>query len=411
MIVLRLAWRNLGRNGRRTGLTAAAGAFAAFLTLLSLAMARGSHQRWIEQAVRTYPGHLEVSLEGYREYRTLDYSMTLAADVEHRLDALPGSEGWAPRLESWALAMPDADLASGRGAWLIGVDAEREARVSTLLAGVSGRGLAARNGSSGVVLGADLARSLGVSAGERIILVAPDYYGSQSADRFEVLGTVTVGAREFDGYAVLFRLTDLQEFLEVGDGVSHVAVFVTESDELGPATAELRRLFPEESYELLPWFDLIPDVVQFMLLDDIGAWLMLGVLVVVVGFGLLNTLLMAVFERVRELGVIRAMGVKRSSIFEMVLVESLLLSMLGIAIGLLLAVPLLLWLEQHPIPMSGSYTEVMELFEFEAIIVFDLTLRQLVGTPLILMAVSLLVALPPALRAARVRPVDALRQV
>ncbi len=85
--------------------------------------------------------------------------------------------------------------------------------------------------------------------------------------------------------------------------------------------------------------------------------------------------------------------------------------MLGIAIGLLLAVPLLLWLEQHPIPMSGSYTEVMELFEFEAIIVFDLTLRQLVGTPLILMAVSLLVALPPALRAARVRPVDALRQV
>jgi ABC-type lipoprotein release transport system permease subunit len=408
LTLLRLAWRNLGRNRRRTGLTTAAGAFAAFLTLISLAMARGSHDRWIEQVVRLYPGHLEVSLDGYREYRTLDYSMSLGADADRGLDALPGIDGWAPRLESWALAVQDADDATGRAAWLVGIDAARELRVSTLLHSVSQGRFVEASGRREVVLGEELASSLDVELGERIILIAPDYYGSQSADRFEVVGTLAVGDREFDGYAVLLDLRELQEFLEVGDGISHVAVFTSEPQDLDPVSEGLGELFSADDYEVLTWLELIPDVVQFMVLDDIGAWLTLGVLIVVVGFGLLNTLLMAVFERVRELGVMRAVGLRPRAIFSLVMMESLLLSLLGIAIGLGLAIPPLLWLEQHPIPMWGSYTEMMEFFEFEPLIVFDLTRTQLVATPLILMGVAWLAALPPALRAARIRPVDAL---
>ena len=125
MTTLRIAWRNLWRNPRRTGLTAAATVFAIALTLWSLALAAGSHTRWIESSVRLYPGHIEVSALGYRENQTLDYGMTLSAEQESALDAVPDADGWAPRLESWALAIPDREGSLGRAAWVVGVDPGR----------------------------------------------------------------------------------------------------------------------------------------------------------------------------------------------------------------------------------------------------------------------------------------------
>ncbi|MCP4005726.1 MAG: ABC transporter permease [bacterium] len=415
MILLRLAWRNLFRNPRRTALTAAAGAFAAVLTILSLAMAYGSHERWIEEVVRLYPGHFEVSLDGYRENRTLDYGMELSRAAMDGLNALPESDGWAPRLESWGLVVGDEDGATGRAAWVVGVDAEREQHLTSLVSSVErGRFVSPGSGRE-VVLGETLAKNLGVVEGDNVILLSADYYGSQSADRFRVIGTIEVGNPEFDSYAAFVDLHQLQDFLEMGEGVSHVAVFATDPGRAEPIAVQLAEIFPDESFELLSWEELIPDVIQFMVLDDLGAYLTTGVLIIVVGFGLLNTILMSVFERVREFGVLRALGLRPSAVFKLVMIESLLLSLLGIAIGLALVIPLVLYLEQAPIPgeamgMSQDTIDAMELFNIDAVIVFKLTMRQVIVVPLILVFVAILAALPPAIKASRGRPVDALRE-
>ncbi len=408
--LLQLAWRNLGRNRRRSALTMAAAMFASALTLFTLAIAKGSHERWIENTVRVYPGHYEVSLAGYREHRTLDYGMTLDADSRRELDELPLVEGWAPRLESWALAMPDREGSRGRPAWLIGVDLNRESGLTKLGSSLKdARGLAAQE--RGLVLGEVLARNLGVATGDTMILIAPDYYGSQSADRFPVVGTMEVGVGDFDGYAALIDLQTLQEFLEVGQAVSHVAFFVADSEAIAPLGPQLLAMFPDTNYEVVSWEQLIPGVIQMMLLDDIGAWLSLAVIILVVGFGLLNTVLMSVFERVHEFGVLRALGLKPRGVFGLVMIESLQLSLLGIALGFAVAVPLLLWLTEHPLPIAtGDLAQMAEVFEIDAVMEVSLTARQLIGTPLLLMVVALLAALPPAVRAARGRPVDALRE-
>lgn len=412
-MLMRTAWRNLWRNPRRTGLTAAAGVFAVVLTLFSLALAQGSHERWIEQVVRLYPGHVEVSLDGYREHRTLDYGMTLDAEARAALDAVGAAEGWAPRLESWALAIPDRDDSTGRAAWLVGVAPEREVELSRLGGAVRvGRFLDGAGGRE-VVLGATLARNLGVEPGDTVILLAGDYYGSQSADRFEVVGLLSVGDALFDGYVALVRLDTLQAFLETPRGVSHVALFAADSGSAESIRAELARAFPASEYELRTWPELIPDLVQFLVLDDIGNYLTLAVVIVVVAFGLLNTILMSVFERVREFGVMRALGFRPRGVFALVLIESALISALGIAIGIAIGVPFMLWLEGHPLPLPGGEEarQVMELWSLEPVIVFRLTAWHVAGTAAVVLAVSGVAALAPAVRAARGRPVDALRQV
>jgi len=412
MMLLRLAWRNLGRNKRRTALTTAAGVFATVISMVNLAVGTGSHERWIEHAVQLYPGHFEVSLAGYRENRTLDYALPLDADAQHKLDTLSGVSGWAPRLEAWGLISADTEHATGRGVQLFGIDAGREGRFSKLVSAIeTGRMAARADGKREITLGAGLARNLGVTLGDSVIVLSADAYGSQSADRFKVVGTFTVGDDEFDGFGALVDLDELRAFLEADDDVSHVAVFLPESTDLEPVAAQLAGRFPSESYEVLPWQKLMPDLVQFMVLDDVGNWLGNSVLIVVVGFGLLNTILMSVFERVREFGVLRALGLRPRAVFALVMIESIQLTLLGIAVGFAIGVPLVLWLSSHPIPITGEAARAsIELFDLEPMLVFKLGRDSLLTLPLLLFAVGMLAALPPAIRASRGRPVDALRE-
>lgn len=409
----RLAWRNLGRRPLRTGLTVAATVFAVFLTIFQLAIAAGSHDRWIQYVVRLYTGHVSVSLDGYREHRTLDYSMRLGEERARALDRLASAQGWAPRLESFALAIPDREEALGRAALLIGVDPAREAPLTRLANSVTDGRFLDGPGGFEVVLGETLAHNLDVRVGDTLILLSTDYYGSQAADRFRLVGTVSFGSEEFDRHLALVHLERLQGFLEADGALSHVALFVEEGAELETLHGELEALF-RDGHEVLTWPDLLPDLVQLILLDDIGNWLVLGILIVVVAFGLLNTVLMSVMERVREFGVMRCVGARRGVIFRLVMLESTLLTGLGIALGLALSIPLVRWLEGSPIPLevlAEGAGEIGKLFDLEPVLMFTLRRIDVIGATLVVLVVGLLAAIPPAVRAARGRPVEALRVV
>jgi ABC-type lipoprotein release transport system permease subunit len=414
MMLLRLAWRNLGRNKRRTGLTVAAAVFATLLALLNLAISAGSQKRWVANAVELYPGHFEVSARGYRDSRALEDALALSPEQRAALDALPEGAGWAPRLEAFGLISADSEHATGRGVQLLGVDAEREQRLSRLLralaAGGSAPARAAGGGPRQIALGDLLARNLGAAIGDDVIVVSADAFGSQAADRFRVVGTFHVGSDELDGYGALVDLGELQEFLAAGDGLSHVAVFAPDTRALPAISARLHAVFPADRYEVLSWPQLVPELVQFIEMGDVGDWVQNGLLLIVVAFGLLNTVLMSVFERVREFGVLRALGMRPRTVFGLVLLESLLLSLIGIALGFAIGVPLVLWLQGHPIPLTGEDTRAaMQVFGIEPVIQFALSRSSLVALPLVLLAVGALASLLPAVRASRGRPVDALR--
>jgi ABC-type lipoprotein release transport system permease subunit len=408
-VLVRLALRNLWRNPRRTLLTVGATVFAVALTMLFESMASGMHKRWIEYIVRLYPGHVEVMARGYRDHRTLDYGIRLTGDRVRALDRLEGVEGWAPRVEAWALAMPDEEGALGRAGMLIGVDPERERGLSRLGGSIrEGRFL---DGTSerGVVLGTRLARAMGVGVGDPLILLSTDYYGSQAADRFQIVGTAEVGNPEFDGALILLRLDGIRRFLDYGDHMSHVAFFAERAQSSEELARELSGLFDSTDYDVVSWRQLLPDLDQLLLLDDVGNRFNLAILILVAGFGLLNTVLMSVFERVREFGVMRAMGARPRTLFGVVLLEATMLAVIGVIVGVAVAVPIILWFEGSPIRVTGEWAQMYELFQLEPIIAFDLERKNFLGTPLVMFAVALLAALPPAIRASRGHPVDAIR--
>ena len=407
-MLLRIAWRNLFRNRRRTALTVAAAAFATLLCLANLAVSAGSQKRWIANAVELYPGHFQVSQRGYRDSRALEDALVLGEEQRKGLDALPDAAGWAPRLEAFGLVSADADEAAGRGVQVFGVDVAREQTLSRLLRSIQAG--AAPRGARELVLGDVLAHNLGVAVGGTVILVSADAFGSQAADRFRVSGLLHAGSEDLDGYAAIASLPDLQDFLQADGSVSHVAVFARDTSALPRIDARLRALFPASQYEVLGWPELVPDLVQFIRMGDVGDWFQNALLLIVVAFGLLNTVLMSVFERVREFGVMRALGMRPRAVFELVVLESLLLSLCGIALGFGIGIPLVLSLENHPFRITGpEVSSTFAVFGLEPVIQLGFASSELIYLPLVLLGVGALAALIPALRASRGRPVDALR--
>jgi ABC-type lipoprotein release transport system permease subunit len=227
-----------------------------------------------------------------------------------------------------------------------------------------------------------------------------------------VVGIVRLPVPELDRGLALIHLADAQDFFVYGDRVSEVAILADDDDHTPAIAAALRAELPADPpAEVYTWRQGMPEVEQMVFLDDAGMYIMLAILVVVVAFGILNTILMAVLERKREIGVCLALGLRPGAVFRMVYLESLMLALVGLALGLAVALPLVVYLVGHPIELGGTMGEAAELFGVAPRITFKLKPLNPIGSTLTICAVALVAALYPALKASRGRPVDVIRSL
>jgi putative ABC transport system permease protein len=401
----RLAWRNVWRNPRRTGLCVAATVFAVFLVVLSVALSDGTHEKQIEDGVRIHSGHLTVAGRGYIEDRTLEHFVRLEPELVSALSETIEVRGWSPRVTSFALLSLGT---SSHGAAIVGVDAEREGSVTTLPERVAeGRFLAA-GGEREIVLGRRLADSLGAALGDEVLVYGVAYSLETAYELFTVVGLLELPEAELERNLSLVSLADAQAFLVYGDRISEVVVRVASADDAEPVRDLLAAALPGAGVHT--WNELMPELEQFVALDAAGMYLVLVILVVVVAFGILNTILMAILERTRELGMMMALGLRPGAIFRVVYWESTFMAGVGLVVGLALALPVVLYLAANPIPVTGDAAAgTFELVGIEPVVVFRLTLMNPVGSALTILVVGALAAFYPALKASRGKPADALR--
>jgi len=403
---LRLAWRNVWRNPRRTGLTVAATVFAVVLVVFFVAMAAGLHEKMIEDSVRLHSGHLTLSGPGYFANRTLAQHVRLDAPLRGLLEETPGVRGWAPRVIGFGLLSRETDA---QGVALMGVDPEREPSVSSLADRLTRGSFVSRERPHGIVLGERLARNLGARIGDELFLYSQAYSLETAADLYRVIGVMKLPDVTLDRSLALVSLADAQEFFVYGDRVSEVAVLAEDADAAPGLAAALQRRDP--AVEIHIWSELMPELVQFIFIDDAGMYILLVILVVVVAFGILNTILMSVLERTRELGVLLALGLRPRAVFRLVYLESLLLAGAGLALGLAVGIPLVLWFQGHPILLGERMAEAYELFGMEPLMTWKLKPLNPIGSAITILGVAAAAALYPALKASRGRPVDALRSL
>ncbi len=404
-LVVSLAWRNLWRNPRRSLLSMSSVVFAVVVALSTRSMQLGFYAHTIHNVVSFYTGHVQVHALGYQDRQTLDDSFADPDSLAALAGRVPHVTLAAPRLESFALLSSDSTT---DGARVVGVDPVREDRLTGLRARLaSGRYLAP--GDDGILLGSELARHLRVGPGDTLVALGSGYHAATAAGRFVVAGTLHFPIPEMNARMAWLSLPAAQAFYGAPGRATSLAVMLDRAGALPGATAALRARLGA-GFEVLPWKTLMPEMVQYIQLDNAGGLLMLLLVYVVIGFGILGTVLTMTLERTREFGVLIAVGMRRRLLAAVVLFESVLLALQGALVGMLLTAPLMLALERHPIVLQGQAAQAMRGYGFEPILPFSFQGSLFLSQTAAVLALALVAAAVPLLRIRGLDPVTAMRR-
>ncbi|TKB50634.1 FtsX-like permease family protein [Ferrimonas sediminicola] len=402
-MLLTLAWRNLWRQKRRTLLTAAALALAMLLSLLTRSLQEGTYDSNIDNAARLSTGLLQIQHPEFHDSQSIDHLVPATQAFITPAQSLAEVSLVLPRLASFALA---ASEQTSKGVRVLGVPPAQEDDYSGLAQKVvSGHYL--QPGRAQALLGETLARHLGLAIGDEVALYGQGYHGQTAAGLFRIVGLVRFPMPGFDSALVYLPLDQAQQLFSTGRHVSSWLIHPRSLQALAPLTDRVARLYPEQA--VLDWHSLSPEMAQQIQMDRAGGQFMILLLYGVVGFGLFATLMMMTLERRREFAVMMATGMTRGRLMLLVMTESLLLAILGLILGLALALPLILWFSHHPIRLSGEAAQMMLELGWEPAMPMQLSATLMVQQAAVVLLL-LLICLPyPLWRIGRLNLVNALK--
>jgi ABC-type lipoprotein release transport system permease subunit len=400
--LLVMAWRNLWRYRRRTVVTIAAMTLALLIMVLYTSLVEGYLRDLERNIVDIELGDIQVVAPGYRDnpsiYRRIENPDELVAQLRER-----GFHASA-RLIGGGLGAAEE---SSAGVMLRGVNVEQDATVSEIFEHlVSGGWLDARDPSA-VVVGNRLAYTLGVEPGDELVLLGQAADGSIANDLYTIRGVLRSITDDVDRAGVFMTEDAFRSFFVIADGAHQLMVRRPADRELSVAAADVQDI--AAGLTVQTWRDLAPILATF--LDSTRSLILIVFLVIyiVVAILIINAMLMSVFERIRELGVLKALGVGPGHVLTLVLMEGGLQTGIAIVVGLVLSVPGLAYLADHGLDLSGiggmSFAG-MAIDPVWRAVVTPMTIIGPVVTLVFIVAVSVLY---PALKAARISPVAAMR--
>ncbi len=406
-MLLTMALRNLWRNRRRSLLTLSAMVVSSSLLILSLGVFSGMFADMLASATEQYHGHIVISGQSYQEDRDLFTHFPASSTMLEDLKRHPRVLAASPRVRSFGLI---SHQANSQPSELLGIDPEREAGVTTLSDKLIEGVPLSDAVPAGVLIGSGLAKKLEVGIGAELVVLTQAADGSIGNDLLEVRGIFSTGDSRHDNGLALVQIAWLRNLLALPEVNHEIALRVSEPL-MAAQTADALETQLAPDLEILDWGDLLPQMRDAIAAYDVSRLIMVGILYLATGLGILNTFFMSVLERTREFGVLMGMGVRPWRIRLLVLTESLFLGLLALAAGVILALLMTVYMAKVGIDLSGSISPITYaggtiLPRLHAVLDFD----NFFVPAILLLVVSLLAGFLPANRAARLRPVEALRE-
>jgi len=403
---LRLAWRNLWRHKRRTWLTATAMIFSNVLLVFMISLQFGSYDMMINNTLQAFSGHIQVQREGYNDNPKIRNSIPGIVSLAERLrHSVPGV-AVAARGSAFALASSEQ---RSLGIQIIGVQPAFEPAVSTFPGLVSQGSFLDDPDAAEIVIGTVLARNLKVSVGDELTLLGSGRDGSFAAGVVTIRGVFDSGSADIDRSLAEVPLAYFQETFAMQDHGHAIVVAVDGLENVVSAQASVEsQVEGLDDLTVLDWNLLQPGLKQAIQADLSSAWFMYGVLIILVAFSVLNTQLMSVLERTREFGVITALGIKPSKLASLVMLETALMSLIGLVIGLILGWMLALYFNSVGFTYPGM-EEMADKFNLSDKMYPSVTFFSMLLGPSVVFLFSLLAAVYPSARLFRLQPVEAMR--
>ncbi len=404
--MLRLAWRNVWRNRRRSLINVAAMGFGLAAIMFGQSMMRSLQGQLIKKATGSITGHVRIQRNDVDESKFPDKFMTNTDVAATILDQDPRIAVWGRRIHMTGLvSAPSASL----GALICAVEPDKEKTLTDMSSYIKEGTYLDPNGK-GIVMGRKIAGRLDVRLGEKVVIMAQAADGSMGAEAFRVVGLQQTGSETFDGQIVWVPLKAMQELLGRPGQTNQLAARVHDIDLAEEVAADIDSKLPPGNIRAISWKKIDREIIGIQAFQNGILTVVLFIVFAIVALGILNTQLMSLFERVREFGVLMAIGARPRWIVRLILAESLVLGSVGVLLGLTLGAAMIAYFGRH-----GLHLPVGEAFSyflpFPTVIYLVPSWEQHAFACLSVFLITLLASLPPALRAGRLKPAEALRHV
>jgi ABC-type lipoprotein release transport system permease subunit len=406
-----MAWRNIWRNPRRTVLTICAITFASLLLVFMLSFQFGSYETMINTSVKISTGHLQIQAAKYQEKKSIRYVIPDPQKVAGIVNTIPEVAAYTFRGQAFALI---SSKNRSYGVVVTGINPPGEANVSRIKKLVREGNFLSATDVNQAVVGKLLAKNLRVTIGDELTLLGQGRDGSIAATVLQVKGIFSSGIDEFDRSAIQIPLSTFQDIFTMDEAVHEIVVIGRALSDVSGIKAQLQEALPalnsRKPLKTLDWQEIMPGLRQAIEMDLVSGLIFYGLLIIVVAFSILNTFLMAIFERTKEFGVMMAIGTSPRRLTKVLLIESMTMTMIGIIAGIVLGIALTYYFQVYGIDFSGG-SELLSQFGITGRMYPKLSILSVSIGPFMVLFFTFFAALYPALKIRRLRPVEAMTAI
>lgn len=399
-----LAWRNVWRNKKRTIITVSSIFFAVLLALFMRSMQKGSYENMIRNSVELYSGYIQIHKNGYWEDKSINNMVAVTDSLEVVLASSPHVNFHIQRLETFVLA---ASREISKGVMLVGTDPAPEHRMTQLADKVI-EGSYMNAETQGVMVAQGLADYLQLGLNDTIVLIGQGYHGANAVDQYPITAIVRFSNPQQNDNTIYAPVELIREFASAPELSTAIVLSIDELEKLDAVKTDLRKKL-DERYEVMDWKEMQPELLQLIQSDNAGGIILLGILYLVIAFGIFGTVMMMSMERHREFGVMVAVGMKKTTLTLLVFLETCIIGFLGLAISLVAGIFLLIYMYHHPIPMTGNAALAMKEMGIEPLLPFSLDPSIFTSQMLAIVVIMSICLVYPFWNIFQITPIKALR--
>ena len=406
-MILKIAWRNIYRNKKRSLITITSIFAALFLIIFMRALQFGFYDNLIKTVVESYAGYVEVHAKGFWDNQNLENSMVVDNELIKNIESVNGVENTVERLQSFSLISTGEKT---RGGVINGVVIEDEQKITDWNKNIiDGSFQLERNE---IIIAKGIAEYFDLQIGDSLILYGQGYRGMMAAGKYPIKGIIDLKNPNLNKLGIFMTLESARDYVSSDNISTHIIIDKRQYYSEDKILNDLESILSSD-YEVMTWKETLPEIEQTITADSAGGLIMAFILYIIVVFGMFGTVLMMTEERKYEFGVLISIGMSRIRLFSIILVETVILSMIGVVLAILVTYPISYYFYLNPInivTLMGEGADVMiEEFGFDPVVPFSISLDIPFSHALIIFTFSLLISVYPAIRIFRLNPVKSMK--
>jgi len=404
MMLIAVAWRNIWRNKTRSLVILISVCLGLAAGIFNMAFYYGMVDQRIETVIKTEASHIQVHHPSYLANPEKVFKIDNAEQIAEQIEAIPGVKSVSKRIMlNTMIQSPTA----GSGVRIMGIDPEKEKAVTNLYTKVIEGNYLDSGKRNPILIGKKLAEKLKVKLKSKVVITLQDMEGNMTAASFRVEGIYESANTTFDEMNVFVRSNDIAHVLLLDEKSAHeIAVLLNTNDQMLQVASLIAAKLPK--LEVKNWRQIMPEMNLIESSLDITMFIFIIIILLALLFGIINTMLMAVLERAKELGMLMAIGMTKRKIFTMILLETVLLSLFGGLLGMGVGWMLNIYFSIYGIDIS-VWSEAYRSMGFDTMIYTKLSFGTSMQIALMIFATGIIAAIYPAMKALKLNPADALR--